>query len=72
VPWGKIYRDMFSGFEVMVVHVVVFWLVTPCNIRIQIIRNGTFSRRSEWWRGLRLWSVAARVLVLGARIPAGA
>ena len=43
MPWGKIYRDMFSGFEVMVVHVVVFWLVTPCNIRIQIIRNGTSS-----------------------------
>jgi len=66
---GKYIEICFLVCVVMVVHVVIFWLVTPCSMRIQIIRNDTSSGRSEWRRGLRRWSVAARVRVLGVRIP---
>jgi hypothetical protein len=52
----------------VIVQTVVFWLVTPCSMKIQIIRNKRCSWRSRSLRDLRRRSVAACVLGLGVRI----
>ena len=41
--WGNNIDLCFMVFVVMTLHFVVFWFVTPCRMRTQVIWNDTFS-----------------------------